>query len=127
MVRSLPKVRQLLATVDQNVEVARITPPYLIERNSGWLWTHCVQVQLIALAGASWRFPSVVRLALFSCGEPKCAGANWCQVSLHCQLRITATITPDGIQCRMPVYRMEWSDTVPFLPRYTVAYLCIPW
>ena len=51
-----------------------------------------VQVQLIALAKASCRFPHVAWLALYKRGERKFTGVNWCQ-SLHCQLRITATIT----------------------------------
>ena len=38
-----------------------------------------VQVQLIALARVSWQFPRVARLALFTCGERKFTGANWCQ------------------------------------------------
>ena len=75
-------------------------------------------MQLVALARASWRFPRVAWLALSTRGERKFAGANWCQVTLHCQLRITETIT-HGIQAVLSeewqyIYRVEWSDTGPF-------------
>ena len=60
------------------------------------------QLQLIALARASWR---VARLALSTRGERKFAGANWCQVSLHCQLRITT----HGIQHGMAVPLLDYT------------------
>ena len=50
-------------------------------------------MKLIALAQASWWFPHVEYLALFTSGDRKCAGVNWCYVSLYCQPKITATIT----------------------------------
>ena len=79
-----------------------------------------------AVDQASWRFPHVVQLAFSTRVERKFTSANWCQVSLHCQLRITTTITC-GIQVVLSVERhMEWSDTGPFLQRHTVAYCCIP-
>ena len=66
-------------------------------------WQHCrAQLQLIALARASWR---VARLALSTRGERKFAGANWCQVSLHCQLRITT----HGIQHGMAVPLLDYT------------------
>ena len=66
----------------------------------------------------------MARLALFTCGERKFAGAKWCQVSLHCQLRITATITC-GIQAVLSVERQytAWNGVIPGT-FYTVAYHC---
>ena len=49
----------------------------------------------------------MARLALSTRGKRKFACANWCQDSLHCQLRITATITR-GIQA---VLCGEWQYT----------------
>ena len=86
------------------------------------------QVQLIALARASWRFPRVAWLALFTLGERKFAGANWCQISLHCQFRITATITR-GIQAVLSVERQytAWNGVIPGpfyrgIPSLTIVY-----
>ena len=55
----------------------------------------------------------MARLALFTCGDRKFAGANWCQVSLHCQLRITATITR-GIQAVLSIKRQytAWNGVI---------------
>ena len=36
------------------------------------------QVQLIALARASWQFPHVALLALFTRGDRKITGTKWC-------------------------------------------------
>ena len=66
-----------------------------------------------------WHFSRMVNVS---------AGENWCQVSLHCQVRITATITR-GIQAVLSVtgtavYHVEWSDTGPFylgIPSLTVV------
>ena len=71
-------------------------------------------MQLIALARDSLWFPRVARLALFTRGKRKFAGANWCQVSLHCQLRITATITR-GIQAVLSMERqyITWNGVIP--------------
>ena len=49
-----------------------------------------------------WRLSRVALLALFTRGDRKIAGAKWCLVSLHCQLRNTATIRhgiQTGIEC----------------------------
>ena len=62
-------------------------------------------------------------LALFTCGERRFAGANWCQVSLHCQHRITATITR-GIQAVLSVecQYTAWNGVILF----TAAYRRLP-
>ena len=57
------------------------------------------RVQLIVLARASWRFPHMAQLTH---GDRKFAGTNRCQVSLHCQVKITATIAR-GIQVVLSV------------------------
>ena len=70
----------------------------------------------------------MAQLALSTHGERKFAGANWCQVSLHCQLRITATITR-GIQAVLSVERQytAWNGVIPgpfyrSIPSLTVVY-----
>ena len=70
-------------------------------------------MQLIVLARASWRFRRMAWLALYTRGERKFAGTNWCQVSLHCQLRITTTITR-GIQAVLSVERQytAWNGVI---------------
>ena len=70
----------------------------------------------------------MARLALSTRGERKFAGASWCQVSLHCQLRITATITRDiqAVLCGERQYAV-WNGVIsgPFyrgIPSLTVVY-----
>ena len=82
-------------------------------------------MQLIVLARASWRYLRAARLAL---STREFAGANWCQVSLHCQLRITATITR-GIQAVLSVEGQytAWNGVIPgpfyrSIPPLTVVY-----
>ena len=67
-------------------------------------------------------------LAFFMRGEHKFAGTNWCQVSLHCQLRIATTITR-GIQAVVSVERQYtvWYGVIPgpfyhSIPSLTVVY-----
>ena len=85
-------------------------------------------MQFIALGRASWWFLRVARLALSTRGERKFAGTNWCEVSLHCQLRITATITR-GIRAVLSVERQytAWNGVIPGpiyhgTPSLTVVY-----
>ena len=67
-------------------------------------------------------------LTLFRCSDRKIAGANRCQVSLHCQLRIAATITR-SIQTVLSVERQytAWNGVIlgPFyhcIPSLTIVY-----
>ena len=64
----------------------------------------------------------------FTCGERKFPCANWCQVSLHCQLRITATIV-HGIQGVLSVEQQYtvWNGVIPGpfyrgIPSHTIVY-----
>ena len=87
------------------------------------------QVQLIALARASWRFPRMAWLAVFMRGERKLLVQMMPGLTLLPALNYRDNhVRYSGvIGCGTAVYRVEWSDTGPFLPRHTVAYCCIPW